>query len=435
MSLEVQAASFQDKVAGAYGHIKENAGRVILAGLSVLGTVELASVEPAAADTMMEVRGTGDVDVQVTARCDYEHNITSVVLYSRGYGPDLEGELKVNDTAQSVANLAGGELQFLKFPTQTDHDKVNFKLTNQGQTASASMTTDCFHNSDVAAPFSGYWMVGEDGHVYDFGLAGLYGNKYKAVDIEPSLDGGGYWLVDANGSVAAKGNAPELVKLGETPALRPGETVTSLSKTASGKGYWLFTTEGRVLPFGDAPFLGDMSNVALNAPIEDSVPSESGKGYFMVAKDGGVFTFGDAKFAGSTGDMRLNQPVMSLVPDPDGSGYWLVAKDGGVFAFNANFLGSMGGTPLNRPITGMVASGDGYIMTAEDGGIFTFGENVQFYGSLGKNPPASPIVAVAAYNKPGLSAANRETRRAEMKTSGKSAAAATHLGRVTIASR
>jgi hypothetical protein len=33
-------------------------------------------------------------------------------------------------------------------------------------------------------------------------------------------------------------------------------------------------------------------------------------------------------------------------------------------------------------------------MVAEDGGIFAFG-NVPFHGSLGANPPAFPVVAVA----------------------------------------
>jgi hypothetical protein len=118
----------------------------------------------------------------------------------------------------------------------------------------------------------------------------------------------------------------------------------------------------------------------------------------MVAADGGVFTFGDAHFVGSTGNMKLNRPVQSLVPDPDGTGYWLVAADGGIFAFNAPFYGSMGGTRLARPITGMVGSitGRGYLMVGEDGGIFAFGD-APFRGSLGSNPPAVPIVAVATY--------------------------------------
>ncbi|MDQ3944634.1 MAG: lamin tail domain-containing protein, partial [Actinomycetota bacterium] len=55
---------------------------------------------------------------------------------------------------------------------------------------------------------------------------------------------------------------------------------------------------------------------------------------------------------------------------------------------------SLGATPLNQPVSGMVGGSGGYLMVAEDGGIFTFG-TVAFHGSLGANPPASPVVAVA----------------------------------------
>ena len=72
-----------------------------------------------------------------------------------------------------------------------------------------------------------------------------------------------------------------------------------------------------------------------------------------------------------------------------------MASDGGVFAFNAPFLGSMGSTHLSKPITGMVPYGNGYLMVGADGGIFDFSDQ-PFVGSLGANPPAHPIVSVAA---------------------------------------
>jgi hypothetical protein len=184
---------------------------------------------------------------------------------------------------------------------------------------------------------------------------------------------------------------------GQPPAgsLARGETVTSLSATPTGRGYWIFTSRGRVMNFGDAVFYGDMSNTKLNAPVLDSIPTTSGRGYYMVAADGGIFSFGDARFYGSMGGKPLNAPVQSLVPDGDGVGYWLVASDGGIFAFDAPFKGSMGGTKLNRPVTGMVRFADGYLMVGEDGGIFDFSVK-PFLGSLGANPPAHPIVSVAA---------------------------------------
>jgi Tol biopolymer transport system component len=110
---------------------------------------------------------------------------------------------------------------------------------------------------------------------------------------------------------------------------------------------------------------------------------------------------GDAIFYGSTGNLTLNSPVKSLVPDPDGVGYWLIAGDGGVFSFDATFRGSMGSTPLNGPVVGMVSFGNGYLQVGSDGGIFNF-SNLNFFGSLGGNPPAIPIVSVAAFSSTAM---------------------------------
>ncbi len=243
-------------------------------------------------------------------------------------------------------------------------------------------------------PVHGYWMLGGAGVVYPFGSAPGLGNAATsaAVDLEVSPSGYGYWVVDSVGRVFAFGDARAH---GNAPALASGDSVTSLSRTASGNGYWLFTKRGRVYPFGDTRFYGDLRDTRLNGGVVDSVRTPTGHGYYMVASDGGVFSFGDARFHGSTGNLKLVAPVRSLVPDPDGVGYWLVASDGGVFAFAAPFRGSMGASHLNRPVVGMVAFGNGYLMVAADGGIFDFSTK-PFLGSLGRHPPAVPIVSVAA---------------------------------------
>jgi hypothetical protein len=242
----------------------------------------------------------------------------------------------------------------------------------------------------------GYWMLGRTGAIYPFGSNALRfgaGATSTAVDLDIAPSGYGYWIVDSQGRVFASGDARSY---GNAPALAPGDSVTSISRTASGKGYWLFTAHGRVYPFGDARFYGDMSASHLNGTVVDSVRTASGGGYYMVGADGGVFSFGDARFHGSTGAMRLSAPVRAITPDPDGAGYWLVSVDGGVFAFDAPYLGSMGNVRLNRPIVGMVAFGNGYLMVGADGGIFNFSSK-PYYGSLGNHPPAVPIVSVAAF--------------------------------------
>jgi hypothetical protein len=248
----------------------------------------------------------------------------------------------------------------------------------------------------------GYWMLTANGEVHGFGGAANLGRPMSSdyyVHLAPTPTGEGYWTLHPSGVVQEFGDATDL---GSSPSLPFDEDYTTLAPTPTGKGYWLFTDKGRVFRFGDATFHGDMSGVKLNGPVLDAVATPSGKGYYMVGSDGGVFSFGDATFHGSTGNMKLNKPVMSMAPDPDGAGYWLVASDGGIFAFDAPFHGSTGHIKLNKPISGIVGSptGGGYLMVAEDGGVFSFGD-VPFHGSLGSNPPAFPVVAIAAIGDPG----------------------------------
>jgi ribosomal protein L24E len=159
-------------------------------------------------------------------------------------------------------------------------------------------------------------------------------------------------------------------------------------------GYWVFDANGCAAQKGDAvPFAESICATPLNGPVLDAATNPAGPGYWLVASDGGIFAFGGAPFKGSMGGSRLNGPVVGMAPALDGQGYWEVASDGGIFAFGEPFVGSMGAATLNQPVTGMVASGSGYMMVAADGGVFNFAN--PFFGSLGNTPPATAIVSIA----------------------------------------
>jgi hypothetical protein len=79
-------------------------------------------------------------------------------------------------------------------------------------------------------------------------------------------DGGGYYVLDANGQVFAYGDATFLGGLpaGASGGLNPA---TAIFDTADGGGYWISTALGKIYPFGDAPAEGDMSGTHLNGSI------------------------------------------------------------------------------------------------------------------------------------------------------------------------
>jgi hypothetical protein len=82
-----------------------------------------------------------------------------------------------------------------------------------------------------------------------------------------------------------------------------------------------------------------------------------------------------------------------MVPTEDGGGYWLIASDGGVFAFgDAAFHGSLGSDPPATPIVGVAPStgGGGYWMLEADGTVHAFGDAP----SVGPGPH-SPAISTA----------------------------------------
>jgi hypothetical protein len=254
-----------------------------------------------------------------------------------------------------------------------------------GSPGGASLTTPAV--GIAATPDGGgYWLVSADGGVYSFGDAQFYdsmaGHPLAApvVSITPTPDGKGYWLVGADGGLFAFGDAGYFGSMGGHPLAQP---IVGIASTHDGRGYWEVASDGGIFAFGDAPFFGSMGSQPLARPVVGMAPTSNGNGYWEVASDGGVFAFGNATFLGSTGNIALYRPVVGMQPTSDGRGYWMSAADGGIFAFgDAPFRGSTGGQNLNAPVVAMAApSTAGYWLAAADGGIFSFG--VPFHGSMG----------------------------------------------------
>ena len=73
------------------------------------------------------------------------------------------------------------------------------------------------------------------------------------VGIESTPDGGGYWLVSADGGVFAFGDA---AFHGSAMGLSPTSAIVGLASTPDGSGYWEAAANGAVFAFGDAAYAG-----------------------------------------------------------------------------------------------------------------------------------------------------------------------------------
>jgi hypothetical protein len=247
------------------------------------------------------------------------------------------------------------------------------------------------YQMENTTPSQGYYLYDQFGDVTGFGndsyLAYLNGAQYydlnaPIVDMVPTPDGDGYWMVGSDGGVFASGDAGFF---GSTGSLHLNAPVVGMAATPDGNGYWFVAADGGIFAYGDARFYGSTGAQHLNKPIVGMAATPGGKGYWLVASDGGIFAYGDAQFYGSTGGIHLNKAVVGMTPTSDGGGYWFVASDGGIFAYgDARFYGSTGSIHLNEPVVGMASTydGGGYWLVASDGGLFNYGD-APFEGSLG----------------------------------------------------
>ncbi len=83
------------------------------------------------------------------------------------------------------------------------------------------------------------------------------------VDLAPSPDGDGYWMVASDGGVFAYGGSAFY----GAPTGTTAGTVIGLAPTPTGNGYWIVGNDGSVYNFGGALYLGGLGGVPLNRPI------------------------------------------------------------------------------------------------------------------------------------------------------------------------
>ncbi len=223
----------------------------------------------------------------------------------------------------------------------------------------------------------GYRLAQSGGAVLGFGslhsLGGTGGvtasGGSRTTGIASTHDAHGYWIVQANGTVSAFGDALRL------RYAHPSSPVAAIASTADGGGYWLLTASGAVLAFGDAHAYGKPSSDRTSDPAVAIAASQSGLGYAVMTASGDVHGYGDLSSLhaavrlpaheravglalGARGPLVLLADGAVLAPGappsaaspplpagdgtatgitsaPDGLGYWIVTSRGAVVARGA----------------------------------------------------------------------------------------------------
>jgi hypothetical protein len=264
---------------------------------------------------------------------------------------------------------------------------------NVKSAAPSTKATD-FEGIAATVDGQGYWLVQADGAVSAYGDAHAYGSLpsseagvSKIVAIARTYDGHGYWLLAQDGHVFTFGDAHSYGSAPDDQASRGG--ATSIAVTPDGHGYWALAADGHVYGFGDAHPEGNPSPA--NAPY-DAIAARPAGGYVVTAaNDAAAYLFpGNIASLGGGPGTALAASLVGTAVTPSGNGTWQTGADGGVVTTGqttstyAPFYGSVPGQneQLKAPVTAIAGSptGHGYWLLSADGTVYVFGD-AQFYGS------------------------------------------------------
>src|SRR5437588_1414841 len=137
-------------------------------------------------------------------------------------------------------------------------------------------------------------------------------------------------VTDASGAPAADGTPVQFHVAGPGGVVTDIGTVVDMRPTPQGDGYWLVTERGQVLAFGSAKTSGDPSSADLTVPIAAMAATPSGDGYWLVDDEGKIYAFGQAHFFG-TPPVAPDESVVSIEATPTGLGYWVATDLGHVY--------------------------------------------------------------------------------------------------------
>jgi hypothetical protein len=181
------------------------------------------------------------------------------------------------------------------------------------------------------------------------------------------------------------------------------DSCPTFAGSCDGGGYWLIGADGGMFAFGDARFHGSLPGKGIRVDdIAGMVAAPSGAGYLLVGADGGVFAFGATRFFGSLPGKGVRvADIRALLPAPAGTGYVLVGSDGGVFnsGHGAPFEGSLPGKQISvSDVVGIALTPDarGYWMAAANGTVYSFGDagRLAIPAGVTSNLPLAAIAGV-----------------------------------------
>jgi hypothetical protein len=234
--------------------------------------------------------------------------------------------------------------------------------------AAALITAQWTGRAVAARPGGGYWVLDGDGTVRAYGGApNLGSSKFFAPlgrDIVAMPDGNGYATLDGYGGIHRFGSAVTYLAGLKGPWFPGHDIARGLALTSDGHGFGVLDGYGGVHTAGDAPHLS--GPVWRNWDIGRSLAYPPGGGLLVLDGLGGVHASGGAHYYGSP-NFHGRDIARDLAPWSDGKGYAIIDGFGGIHtAGSAKRSGPIPTTRYDQWRRIVVQSG-GYLSVRNDG--------------------------------------------------------------------
>lgn len=171
---------------------------------------------------------------------------------------------------------------------------------------------------------TGVVLTATDGGAFALGGARFFGSMggrplaKPVVDIVATASNNGYWLIGADGGIFNFGDAL-LPSWNPLPGMSLAKPIVSAARAGNTMGLWLVGGDGGIFALNNAPYKGGANNIALAKPVSGIASTPSGSGYWLTARDGGLFAYPqDGSGAGFFGSMVTTNPNCAPIGAPSG---------------------------------------------------------------------------------------------------------------------
>lgn len=241
--------------------------------------------------------------------------------------------------ARYFISVAGPDAKILDSETSTDAAWQNQFLIDLGKAANQEMD----YGSASTLPRTGvrsFLWPASYGKNYGFGEMWQDTDKLTVPGCPVALDAS-VWLGSQADFDTFFGSATTTTT-GAAIDMSNFPGAVAATATPDGGGAWVVTANGNVYTAGTAQEYGTLTTAGVKGvtDIVGIASSKSGRGYFLWGSDGGVFAFGDAKEVGSypgltpaqrEGERSFGGGSFELLAS--GTGYRLTALDGARYVF------------------------------------------------------------------------------------------------------